>query len=199
MAGETVWPKPTFEQSPTRKARYRLLGDWHKVITSIVSVKGLTKVEVLNEYWKFTVSLRKRDSGEHARVAVVVRGPSEHVFSAELVTEPMAGTTETEVRETKSTQRISRCTGLGPTPTEFVYLHTVTANIHKRKKAEERVQQLESRATAAWKSCILLLGQLHSAKTSSLKRRETRPFACHKMSQHCQTLHRISRDTCSTF
>ena len=88
MAGETIWPKPTFEQSPTRKARCRLLEDWHKAIASIV--KGLTaEVEVSNEYWK--LSLRKRDSGEQARA-------TEHVFSAELVTELMAGTTENDVQ-----------------------------------------------------------------------------------------------------
>ena len=71
-------------------------------------MKGLTaEVEVQNEYWKFTVSLRKWDSGEQARAALLVTGPSERVFSAELVPELMAGTTDTEVRETMSNQRTS--------------------------------------------------------------------------------------------
>ena len=69
--------------------------------------KGLKEqMEVLNEYWKFTVSLRKREAGEQARAAVVVT--SEHVFSTELVTELMAGTTEAEVREMVSRQMKSR-------------------------------------------------------------------------------------------
>ena len=50
MAGDTIRQKPSFEQSPTRKACYRQLGERHKAITSIVSLKGLTAdVEVVNE------------------------------------------------------------------------------------------------------------------------------------------------------
>ena len=109
MEGDTFWPKPTFEQSQIRKACYRLLGDWHKAITSIVSLKIFTaEVDVVSEYWKSTVSLRKRDSGEQARAAIVITRPSEHVFSAELVAELMASTTESEVRETISKQRTAR-------------------------------------------------------------------------------------------
>ena len=71
--------------------------------------KGLAEqVEVLNEYWRYTVSLRKREAGEQARAAVVVTSTSEHVFSTELVTELIAGTTETEVWEMISRQRQSR-------------------------------------------------------------------------------------------
>ena len=43
---------------------------------------------------------------------------------------------------------------------EFVYLHTVTANLQRRKKAEERVQELQSKATEAWVSCILLMQEV---------------------------------------
>ena len=50
--------------------------------------------------------------------------------------------------------------GLGPTPTEFVILHTVTAKMQRRKKAEERVQQLQSKAVEAWDSCILLMQEV---------------------------------------
>ena len=41
-----------------------------------------------------------------------------------------------------------------------MYLHTVTANLQRRKKAEERVQQLLSMATEAWDSCILLMQEV---------------------------------------
>ena len=40
---------------------------------------------------------------------------------------------------------------------EFVYIHTVTANLQRRKRAEETVQQLQSKATEAWGSCTLLM------------------------------------------
>ena len=43
---------------------------------------------------------------------------------------------------------------------EFVYLHTVTANLQRRKRAQERVQQLQSKATEAWDSCILLVEEV---------------------------------------
>ena len=124
LAGETIWPKPSFEQSPKRKARNRLLGDWHTAIT-----------EVLHEYWKFTVSLRKRDSGEQARAAVVVMGPSEHVFGTGCRTDGWNnrhGSTRGHVHA-----KGIAMTGPGSTPTELVYLHTATANMQKRKATEE--------------------------------------------------------------
>ena len=71
-------------------------------------VKGLKNVmttmieDRMNEHWKYTMSLQQ------ARAAVVVTGTSEHVFSTELVTELMAGITETQVREMVSRQRASR-------------------------------------------------------------------------------------------
>ena len=37
---------------------------------------------------------------------------------------------------------------------EFAYFHTVTANMQRRKKAQERVQQLQSKAAEAWDNCI---------------------------------------------
>ena len=43
---------------------------------------------------------------------------------------------------------------------EFVHLHTVTANSQRRKRTEERVQQLQSKATEAWDSCILLMQEV---------------------------------------
>ena len=95
-----------FAQSPSRKARYRVLGDWHKAVTSTVDHRRFTaEVEVLNEYWKCTASLRNRDSGEQARAAVVVTGRWTKVISAELVTELMAGTTEAGVRAAKTAQQ----------------------------------------------------------------------------------------------
>ena len=124
LVRETIWPKPSFEQSPTRKARNRLLGDWHTAIT-----------EVLNEYWKFTVSLRKRDSGEQARAAVVVMGPSEHVFGTGCRTDGWNnrhGSTRGHVHAKGIAMTLP-----GSTPTELVYLHTATANMQKRKATEE--------------------------------------------------------------
>ena len=41
-----------------------------------------------------------------------------------------------------------------------MYLQTVTANLHRRKKAEERVQQHQSKATEARDSCILLMQEV---------------------------------------
>ena len=43
--------------------------------------------------------------------------------------------------------------GPSPTPVEFVYLPTVTTNMQRRKKAEERVQQLQSKGTVASCKC----------------------------------------------
>ena len=158
MVGDIIWPRPGFGKSPSQKARCRLLVDWHKAILATLEQKGLKElVEVLNECWKCTVNLRKRDAGEQARAAVVATGTSEHVFSTELVTELMAGTTEMEVRETVSRQRALRWTR---PPMEFVYLHTVTANLQRRKRAEERVQQLQSKVTEAWDSCVLLMREV---------------------------------------
>ena len=119
MAEDGIWPGPGFDKSPSQKARCRLLGDWHNAILA----------EVLNECGKYTVSSRTRDAGEQARAAVVITGTSEHVFSRELVTELMAGTTETEVREMVSRQEDITLRAPAPHPMEFVYLHTVTANL----------------------------------------------------------------------
>ena len=41
IAGDVIWPKPAYDLSPSRKARYRLLGDWQKAILTIVDHKGL--------------------------------------------------------------------------------------------------------------------------------------------------------------
>ena len=43
---------------------------------------------------------------------------------------------------------------------DFVYLHAMTANLQRRKRAEERVQQLQSNATEARDSCILLMQEV---------------------------------------
>ena len=81
MAGDVAWPRPGCDTSPTQKACCRLLGNWRQASNFTVGQKGLAEqVEVLNEYWRYTVSLCKREAGEQARAAVVVTSTSEHVF-----------------------------------------------------------------------------------------------------------------------
>ena len=77
----------------------------------------------------------------------------------------------------------------------------------KHEKAEERVQQLESRATAAWESCILLLeevGELGAAAqhkniitegTGDKAICMPQKFTAYIVRHYTE----ISRDTCSTF
>ena len=45
--GDVIWPKPTFDLSPSREARNKLLGDWHKAIPAIVDQKGLNESRAL--------------------------------------------------------------------------------------------------------------------------------------------------------
>ena len=65
MAGNVIWPRPC-----SKKARYRLLGNWHNAILAIVEqISHNDQLEVLKEDWKYTVSLR------------VVTGTSERLFN----------------------------------------------------------------------------------------------------------------------
>ena len=65
-----------------RRRCHRLLGNWRQSIHAIVEQKGLAEqVEVLNEYWKYTVGLRKREAGKTARAAVMVTSTTERLFS----------------------------------------------------------------------------------------------------------------------
>ena len=48
-----------------------------------------------------------------------------------------------------------------------MYLLAVTAILQRRKRAEKRVQQLQSKATEAWDSCILLLQEVGDMKETA--------------------------------
>ena len=94
-----------------------------------------------------------------------------------------------------------------PAPTEFVYFHTVTAKLQRRKRAEERVQQLQSKATAAWDRCILLMQEVgdmgETAQHKNIITEGTGGTAISMPSSFTSYILRDdtqnSRDTCSAF
>ena len=184
MAGDVIWPRACFDKSPSQKARYGLLVDWHEAILAIVDQKGLKEqVSVLNEKRKFTVSLRKREAGEQARAAVVVAGTSEHVFSRELVTELMAGFTEMEVREMVSRQRTRpRTHGIRVPSHSDDQLATTQEGRRTCATASRRLTHgtVESCSCRKW----VMWERPRSTNTSSGKGLETRPSACHHRSLH---------------